>query len=133
MLAISESECIIHKDAIKPKDLARLKLHLGSVHTLDCDDKFCLNAIIDGENIITHKLVHKETKDTLEAITGKSVIECDVSEFEKAGGGGIDGFKRILEVETTHIHDTTPCFFGSNEEIKRLLKAFDSLDYSISL
>jgi N-dimethylarginine dimethylaminohydrolase len=87
MLAISESECIIHKDAIKPKDLARLKLYLGSVHTLDCDDKFCLNAIIDGENIITHKLVHKETKDTLEAITGKSVIECDVSEFEKAGGG----------------------------------------------
>jgi fructose-1,6-bisphosphatase I len=44
--------------------------------------------------------------------------------FEKAGGGGIDGFKRVLEVETTHIHDTTPCFFGSNEEIKRVLEVY---------
>lgn len=44
--------------------------------------------------------------------------------YEKAGGGAIDGFKRILEVETTHIHDTTPCFFGSNEEIKRVLEVY---------
>ena len=44
--------------------------------------------------------------------------------FEKAGGGSIDGYKRILEIETTHIHDTTPCFFGSNEEIKRVLEVY---------
>ncbi len=44
--------------------------------------------------------------------------------YEKAGGGAIDGFKRVLEVETTHIHDTTPCFFGSNEEIKRVLEVY---------
>ena len=44
--------------------------------------------------------------------------------YEKAGGGAVDGFKRILEVETTHIHDTTPCFFGSNEEIKRVLEVY---------
>jgi fructose-1,6-bisphosphatase I len=44
--------------------------------------------------------------------------------FEKAGGGAIDGHKRILEVETTHIHDTTPCFFGSNHEIKRVLEVY---------
>jgi len=37
--------------------------------------------------------------------------------YEKAGGGAIDGFKRILEVETNHIHDTSPCFFGSEFEI----------------
>lgn len=44
--------------------------------------------------------------------------------YEKAGGGAIDGHKRVLEVETTHIHDTTPCFFGSNEEIKRVLEVY---------
>ena len=44
--------------------------------------------------------------------------------YEKAGGGAVDGFKRVLEVETTHIHDTTPCFFGSNSEIKRVLEVY---------
>ena len=44
--------------------------------------------------------------------------------YERAGGGAIDGFKRVLEVQTTHIHDTTPCFFGSNEEIKRVLEVY---------
>lgn len=44
--------------------------------------------------------------------------------YEFAGGGSIDGYKRALEVETTHIHDTTPCFFGSTKEIKRVLEAY---------
>jgi fructose-1,6-bisphosphatase I len=44
--------------------------------------------------------------------------------YECAGGGAIDGGKRVLEVETTHIHDTTPCFFGSNEEISRVKEVY---------
>ena len=44
--------------------------------------------------------------------------------YEKAGGQAIDGQKRALEVETTHIHDTTPCFFGSNNEINRVLEVY---------
>ncbi len=44
--------------------------------------------------------------------------------YEFANGGAIDGLKRVLEVETTHIHDTTPCFFGSNEEINRVLEVY---------
>lgn len=44
--------------------------------------------------------------------------------YEKAGGQAIDGHKRALEVETTHIHDTTPCFFGSNTEINRVLEVY---------
>lgn len=44
--------------------------------------------------------------------------------YEFANGGAIDGLKRVLEVKTTHIHDTTPCFFGSNEEINRVLKVY---------
>ncbi len=42
--------------------------------------------------------------------------------FEKAGGGAIDGKKRLLDLSPSHPHDTTPCFFGSNEEIKLVLK-----------
>ena len=44
--------------------------------------------------------------------------------YEKANGYAIDGQKRALEVETTHIHDTTPCFFGSKSEINRVLEAY---------
>ncbi|OCL85058.1 Fructose-1,6-bisphosphatase class 1 [Arcobacter porcinus] len=44
--------------------------------------------------------------------------------YEKAGGDAIDGYKRVLEVETSHIHDTTPCFFGSKVEISRVLEVY---------
>lgn len=37
--------------------------------------------------------------------------------YEKAGGDAIDGKRRLLELIPSHIHDTTPCFFGSKEEI----------------
>ncbi|MDR3177826.1 MAG: class 1 fructose-bisphosphatase [Campylobacteraceae bacterium] len=44
--------------------------------------------------------------------------------FEKALGAAIDGKKRLLELEVSHIHDTSPCFFGSKEEIKRVLDEY---------
>jgi len=37
--------------------------------------------------------------------------------FEMAGGKAIDGTKRVLDKVTAHVHDTSPCFFGSNHEI----------------
>jgi len=44
--------------------------------------------------------------------------------FETAGGGATEGKGRVLEIETRHIHDTSPCFFGSNNEISRVIKAY---------
>ena len=44
--------------------------------------------------------------------------------FETAGGGAIDGEYRVLDIPTLHIHDTSPCFFGSNEELDRVKKAY---------
>ena len=44
--------------------------------------------------------------------------------FEKAGGQAIDGQKRLLDIDPAHPHDTSPCFFGSNDEIKRVLKTY---------
>lgn len=38
--------------------------------------------------------------------------------FESAGGAAIDGKQRLLDLIPNHLHDTTPCFFGSNKEIE---------------
>ena len=45
--------------------------------------------------------------------------------YEKAGGMAVDGKNRILDLTPSHPHDTSPCFFGSNEEIKRVLKCHE--------
>lgn len=44
--------------------------------------------------------------------------------FETAGGGAIDGKQRVLDIPTLHIHDTSPCFFGSNYELQRVKEAY---------
>jgi fructose-1,6-bisphosphatase I len=44
--------------------------------------------------------------------------------YEKAGGFGIDGKQRVLELSTKHIHDTSPCFFGSKYEIDKVLDVY---------
>jgi fructose-1,6-bisphosphatase I len=44
--------------------------------------------------------------------------------YECAGGQAINGTQRVLEVETTHIHDTSPCFFGSNTEINTVKEVY---------
>ena len=47
--------------------------------------------------------------------------------FETAGGNASNGTQRVLEIETTHIHDTSPCFFGSNTEINRVQKVYKNI------
>ncbi len=37
--------------------------------------------------------------------------------FKFAGGDAIDGEHKLLDINTSHIHDTTPCFFGSKYEV----------------
>ncbi len=44
--------------------------------------------------------------------------------YEQAGGEAIDGKERILDLSPKHIHDTTPCFFGSKEEIKKVRSVY---------
>jgi fructose-1,6-bisphosphatase I len=40
--------------------------------------------------------------------------------FAMAGGDQTDGKNDLLTMEAKHIHDTTPCFFGSKYEIARV-------------
>ncbi len=44
--------------------------------------------------------------------------------YEKAGGGAIDGKGRLLDLKPSFIHDTTPCFFGSNYEIELVKEGY---------
>ncbi len=45
--------------------------------------------------------------------------------FEKAGGYGVDDkSQRLLNIEPQHLHDTSPCFFGSKYEISLLTKYY---------
>lgn len=45
--------------------------------------------------------------------------------YEKAGGEAIDGKNRLLELPVDGFHDSTPCFFGSKEEINLVRKAYE--------
>lgn len=44
--------------------------------------------------------------------------------FETAGGKAVDGYKRVLENIPSHVHDTTPCFFGSDFEITTVMEVY---------
>ena len=47
--------------------------------------------------------------------------------FNKAGGLAIDGKMDLLSLMSEDYHDTTPCFFGSDYEIKRVLKTYENV------
>jgi len=44
--------------------------------------------------------------------------------YKVAGGEAIDGQKDLMELEHSHIHDTSPCFFGSKYEIQRVKEVY---------
>ncbi|HCD73157.1 MAG TPA: class 1 fructose-bisphosphatase [Helicobacter sp.] len=45
--------------------------------------------------------------------------------YEKAGGYATDGTKRLLELEVGHIHESSPCFFGSKEEMELVRRIYE--------
>jgi len=88
MLEFGDTQCILHKDAFSNDTLHNIQQFLGkdNVHCINTKDDFCLNSVIDGSNIITHRLSDKKIKHVLETLTKKTVVEIDVSEFELSGG-----------------------------------------------
>ena len=81
-------KCIVHRGAFSPDSIKKLKAFLGAdnVTVIETTDSFCLNAFVDGGNLITHKITDPNAKAVLERKTGRRVIEVDTSEFEKSGG-----------------------------------------------
>ncbi len=47
--------------------------------------------------------------------------------YEKAGGQATDGHRRLLELFPKDHHATTPCFFGSNYEINKVLDVYSKI------
>ena len=88
MLEFQDSKCIIHEQAFSANSIQKLQKFLGkeNVFIINTPDLFCLNSVIDGKNLITHKLTDPSLKPLLERITGLSVMQVDTSEFEKSGG-----------------------------------------------
>ena len=79
--------CIVHKRAFSSASIRKLKAALGSsnVHVIDTKDSFCLNAVVQGGELLTH-IVSDSVKKQLEDITGLKVVQNDTSVFEKSGG-----------------------------------------------
>lgn len=88
MLEFHDSKCIIHKEAFNYESINKIKKFLGNdnVHLIDTSDKMCLNAIVDGNNLITHKMTDSYVKSFLERTVNRNLIEVDTTEFEKSGG-----------------------------------------------
>ena len=85
MLEFGDS-CIVHKRAFSPASIKKLKAAInGTVHVIDTSDSFCLNAVVQGNELLTHKLTDSVKKE-LEGITGLKVVQNDTSVFEKSGG-----------------------------------------------
>lgn len=85
VLETSYDSCIIQKTAFKKEDIERLEKEL-KVTVIDSPDSFCLNAVFEGETLLTHDLKSEEMKLFLEKKTGKTVVQLDTSEYEKSGG-----------------------------------------------
>ena len=45
--------------------------------------------------------------------------------YNKAGGLAVDGKNDLLDLDYEGYHDTTPCFFGSNYEITKVLQTYE--------
>lgn len=45
--------------------------------------------------------------------------------YEKAGGIATNGKKRLLGLKVEHLHDTTPCFFGSTYEMNLVKEVYE--------
>lgn len=83
-----DEKCIIHKRSVSSESLRKIEAFLGkeNVTVIDTKDSFCLNAVVDGSHLITHKLSDPLLKGRLESLTNRKVKEIDTSEFEKSGG-----------------------------------------------
>jgi N-dimethylarginine dimethylaminohydrolase len=83
-----DNKCIVHRTAFSPTSIQKLKHFLGKdkVTVLDTLDLFCLNAVVDGPRLLTHKLKDPLLKPMLQSLTGRTVRELNTSEFEKSGG-----------------------------------------------
>ena len=83
-----DNRCIVHRSSLSATSIQKLQTFLGkeNVTVVDTTDLFCLNAIVDGKRLLTHQLTDPKIKSFLHKLTGRTIQEINVSEFEKSGG-----------------------------------------------
>jgi N-dimethylarginine dimethylaminohydrolase len=87
MLDFHDKKCIVHKKAFSEASVKKMQAFLGeeNVTVIDTPDNFCLNAVVEGDTLVTHML-KAPLKSQLENITNKKIHMVDTSEFQKSGG-----------------------------------------------
>jgi N-dimethylarginine dimethylaminohydrolase len=87
MLPYTGTAAFVQKRAFSEATIARLRKEIGEVRVLETHDEFCLNSVIETDKIITPKLSDPNIKRLFEETIGLPVTECNISEFQKSGGG----------------------------------------------
>ncbi len=63
---------------------------------------------------------------------GKLRLTCEANPMaflaEQAGGMAVDGRNRILELEVEHLHQRTPLFIGSREDVLKVREVYREFD-----
>ena len=86
LLPVTPSVCLVRKGVLSEAGIDALKRLFSTVNVISSSDPFALNAVVLEKTILTHKPLDPAVKQTLEELSGKSVTQVDVSEFEKGGG-----------------------------------------------
>jgi N-dimethylarginine dimethylaminohydrolase len=88
MCEYDDRSCIVHRRSMSSASIRKLKEFLGptNVTVLDTTDSFCLNAVVDGNKMITHRLTDSALQPLFEKLTGRHVVQVPTMEFEKSGG-----------------------------------------------
>lgn len=88
MFEHDDSKCMVHRGAFSAANIKKIEQFLGAenVCVIDTEDHFCLNAVVDGDRVITHHMTDPAIKPLMEERTGRTVYQCATTEFEKSGG-----------------------------------------------
>ena len=86
LLAYSDTECCIKAGIFDSEQINLLRTVLEKVTVLRSTDPFAFNGIVFETKILVSTLQDSSLKQTLQSITGKKIVEVNVSEFQKSGG-----------------------------------------------
>lgn len=86
LLPYSDRDCCVLSGAFDSERLGLLRTVLSSVTVLPLSDPFLMNAVVLPKKILIHKVPDPMILAKLKDVTGKQIVQIDMSEFEKSGG-----------------------------------------------
>jgi N-dimethylarginine dimethylaminohydrolase len=84
MLVVNANHVVVHETAFSQQTVKKMRTFV-KVAQIRVADPFCLNGICTKTKLFVHALT-PPVRSLLKAVTGLTIVENDVSEFEKAGG-----------------------------------------------